>query len=60
MNAIASGNLKDQAEVEIFAEEGHIELYFMLMDYWQFLENGPKPHWPPIKPIEQWIIQKGI
>jgi len=56
MNAIASGNLKDQAAAEIFAENEHVELNFLLMDYWQYLEQGPRPHYPPIRPIEQWII----
>ena len=38
----------------------YFELIFNLQDYWKYLENGTKPHFPPTDKIEQWIRIKHI
>jgi len=60
MDAIATSNLRGNAETDILAEPDHIELDFILENYWQYLEQGPRPHFPPIKAIEDWIRIKNI
>jgi len=59
-DAIASGKLRDTARYEIEADEEHFVLYFELEGYWNYLEFGPSPHFPPIAAIENWINTKGI
>lgn len=29
-------------------------------DYLKYVENGTRPHWAPIKPLIQWVHDKGI
>lgn len=60
MNAVATGSLRDTAFYEIDADEDHFTLYFNLNGYWSYLELGSKPHFPPVKAIEDWINVKGI
>lgn len=36
------------------------QVFFNLEDYWKYLEEGTKPHFPPINKIKQWINVKRI
>lgn len=56
----ASGNLASTASYKVEVSGQYIELIFVLQDYWKYLENGTKPHFPPIDAIEKWIIAKPI
>ena len=56
----ASGNLASTASYKVEVSGKYIELIFVLQDYWKYLENGTKPHFPPIDAIEKWIIAKPI
>ena len=38
----------------------YLEITFILADYWKYLENGTKPHFPPVDAIEKWITVKHI
>ena len=38
----------------------YFEVIFQLQDYWKYLENGTRPHFPPIDAIERWIQVKRI
>ena len=56
----ASGDLANTARYITKWNGKYFELYFKLQDYWRYLENGTKPHFPPIKTIERWITVKHI
>lgn len=56
----ASGNLVNTASYKIKWDGKNFELYFNLPDYWKYLENGTKPHFPPVEAIEKWITVKHI
>lgn len=56
----ASGNLVNTASYKIKWDGKNFELYFNLPDYWKYLENGTKPHFPPVEAIEKWITIKHI
>lgn len=56
----ASGNLEDTASYRCTFDGRYFEITFRLADYWKWLENGTKPHFPPIEPIENWITVKHI
>lgn len=57
---IASGKLKDSLEYKVEWSGGLVELSISLEDYWKYLEDGTKPHWPPPDKILQWIRVKPI
>lgn len=56
----ASGELEKTATYKIKWDGKWFELIFNLQDYWQYLENGTKPHFPPIDAIEKWVKVKHI
>lgn len=56
----ASGTLEKTAKYKIQFDGKYFELYFTLPDYWKYLENGTKPHFPPVDAIEKWITVKRI
>ena len=56
----ASGDLANTATYKIKWDGRYFELSFNLESYWRFLENGTKPHFPPIDKIEDWIRVKKI
>lgn len=57
---IASGNLASTASYKVEVSGKYMELIFVLQDYWKYLENGTKPHFPPIDAVEKWVIAKPI
>ena len=56
----ASGDLANTARYITKWDGKYFELYFNLQDYWRYLENGTKPHFPPNEAIERWITVKHI
>ena len=56
----ASGELVNTARYLTKWDGKYFELYFQLEDYWKYLENGTKPHFPPIDKIEQWVRVKPV
>lgn len=59
-NKKASGDLINSvtANVEI---DGNLYIAELeLADYWKYVENGSKPHWPPKDAILKWIKKKPI
>lgn len=56
----ASGELANTASYKVKWDGKYFELFFSLQDYWKYLENGTKPHFPPIDKIEQWVRVKPI
>lgn len=59
-NHIASGNLYNTAKYKCSFDGKWFEVSFVLDSTWQYLENGTKPHFPPISAIENWITVKHI
>ena len=59
-NHIASGNLYNPATYKTNINGSWFELTFVLDETWRYLENGTKPHFPPIEAIERWITVKHI
>lgn len=56
----ASGDLEKTARYKLQFSGRYFEVIFQLQDYWKYLENGTKPHFPPIDAIERWIQVKRI
>lgn len=57
---VASGELENTATYRVMFNGKYLEIIFNLQDYWLYLENGTKPHFPPIEAIERWITVKHI
>ena len=55
----ASGKLKDFT-YDTEWDGRYFTLSFNLEDYWRYIEDGTKPHFPPISAIEKWIQVKRI
>lgn len=56
----ASGELENTASYKCMVNGKWFEVTFILQDYWRYLENGTKPHFPPTDAIERWITVKHI
>ena len=56
----ASGELVNTAKYKCSFNGKWFEVTFQLQDYWKYLENGSKPHFPPVEVIERWITVKRI
>lgn len=56
----ASGNLQNSASYKCTFDGKSLEVWFNIPEYWLYLENGTKPHFPPVSAIEDWIIVKRI
>lgn len=56
----ASSDLINTATSIATFDGRYFEISFNLQDYWKYLENGTKPHFPPIDAIERWIKVKKI
>lgn len=57
---IASGNLVKNVKVEwVGNEKDGLELVVKMPDYWYWVNYGRKPgRWPPVAPIDRWVVQK--
>jgi hypothetical protein len=47
----------------IVVEGNFAELYVRIgtnLQYAGWVESGTRPHWPPLRPIAEWAIRKGI
>ena len=56
----ASGLLQDTCRYIINTGSESIELSLSLQDYWTYIENGTKPHFPPVDAIRKWIEIKPV
>lgn len=57
---VASGGLVNTATYQVVFNGRWLEVSFNLEPHWKYLENGTRPHFPPIDAIEQWITVKRI
>lgn len=56
----ATGNLIDSITATVDVEGAVYEVNLHLADYWKYLEDGTKPHWPPRSAILKWIKAKPV
>lgn len=56
----ATGNLIDSVSATVDVEGAIYEVNLHLADYWKYLEDGTKPHWPPRSAILKWIKAKPV
>lgn len=47
-----------RSEVEVKGTTYEVVLY--LEDYWKYVEEGTKPHWPPVDAILNWVQVKPV
>ena len=57
---VASGGLVNTATYQVVVGGSWLEVSFNLEERWKYLENGTRPHFPPINAIERWISVKHI
>lgn len=57
---IASGDLLRSVSTEIEVSGTTYTVWLNLADYWEYVENDTKPHWPPKNAIDKWIFIKPV
>lgn len=56
----ASGTLSNSIKGIVKKNGKYIVISIQLEDYWKYIENGTKPHWPPVSAIKKWISVKPV
>lgn len=56
----ASGDLSKSIKGIVKQHGKYIVISISLEDYWKYIENGTKPHFPPIDSIKKWISVKPV
>lgn len=56
----ASGTLAKSIRGIVKQNGKYIVISIQLEDYWKYIENGTKPHFPPVDAIKKWISVKPI
>lgn len=59
-NRAASGKLANDLNYEVVMGDQVFAVDLHLMKYWQWVEEGSAPHWPPRSAIRQWIDVKPV
>lgn len=57
---IATGNLLKSVTYHIEAQSKQIEISFNLENYWKYVEDDTRPHFPPISAILEWVKVKPV
>ena len=57
---IASGGLLNSAECRVNIGDRSYEVVMTLEDYWRYVEEDTRPHWPPVDAILRWIQIKPV
>lgn len=57
---IASGELLNGIEARVIVSSNEYEVQLTLQDYWRYVEEDTKPHWPPKDAILRWIQIKPV
>ena len=57
---VASGDLLRSIHTEIEVKGTTYAVVLNLADYWKFVEEDTKPHWPPKDAIDRWIFIKPV
>lgn len=59
-NSYATGKLGDTMDSIIEITDNNISVKISLQDYWEYLDKGTKPHYPPISAIKEWVEVKNL
>ena len=60
-NAVATGGLLNSIDYELEkADDGSYTLYLTHADYFHYVNENTRPHFPPIMPIIQWVLDKPL
>ena len=57
---IASGGLLNSAECRVDVGDRSFEVVMTLEDYWRYVEEDTRPHWPPVSAILRWVQIKPV
>lgn len=57
---VASGDLLRSISTEITVQGTTYTVWMNLADYWKYVEEDTKPHWPPKAAIDRWIFIKPV
>lgn len=57
---IASRQLVDSIRTQVVVGESAYEVTMTLADYWKYVENDTRPHFPPPSAILKWIEVKPV
>lgn len=57
---IASGDLLRSISTEVEVSGTTYTVWMNLADYWKYVEDDTKPHWPPKEAIDRWIFIKPV
>ena len=57
---IASGDLLRSISTEIEVRGTTYIVWLNLADYWKYVEEDTRPHWPPKAAIDRWIFIKPV
>lgn len=57
---IASGGLLNSVEYRVVQDGQTFEVQLTLQDYWKYIEDGTRPHFPPLDRILEWIRVKPV
>lgn len=57
---IATGDLLNSVEYRVETNGQVYEVKLTLEDYWKYVEDGTRPHWPPMDKILEWITAKPV
>lgn len=56
----ASGRLADSLSYKVNLGTNVYAVDISLLEYWKYIEDGTRPHWPPVDAIRQWIKVKPV
>lgn len=57
---VASGALLDSISTEVEVRGAHYLVWLDMKDYWRYVEQDTRPHWPPRQAILEWIRVKPV
>ena len=57
---IASGELLNNIRTQVRVNGTTYEVLLTLSDYWKYVEDDTRPHWPPRNAILQWVRIKPV
>ena len=57
---IASRKLVESVKTQVVVGDTYFEVTMTLEDYWKYVENDTKPHFPPPDAILRWIEVKPV
>lgn len=56
----ASGELVSSVNTKVVVDGNEYVIELELQDYWKYVEEGTKPHFPPVSKILEWVKVKQI